>query len=265
MRKNKSLTPWQHLLGITLLVVACGGTEEDSNGNSVPDQCGPNGHAHTVSGGGTHCDCNDGYYDLSGTCVPERLPPASTTMDPDCGDYGTFNGRTCECIMGYTQIGTQENRSCVEIPLCQGLDDSFEPNNDPDRASSVLPSSESLYACPADPDWFVFEVTSGDTVRAEVRFSGASVDLDLFLYGPSSRSPRAFSVGDTGNSETAMFTARADGTAGILVSPYGIGEGEYQITVTVEDGEPSMCSPPGAVCRVADDCCSGYCHLQHCH
>ena len=59
--------------------------------------------------------------------------------------------------------------------------------------------------------------------------------------------------------------ARAEGRAGILVMPYGVGEGSYQIRVDIEPGEPPMCGGPGASCQASADCCSGNCHVGHCH
>lgn len=45
----------------------------------------------------------------------------------------------------------------------------------------------------------------------------------------------------------------------------GLGEGAYQIDVDIQAGEPPMCASPGASCRSGPDCCSGNCHVGHCH
>ena len=204
---------------------------------------------------------------------PRVIVPATTPVaapqpgpnDPDCGTHGDFNGRACVCDAGYTQTGLAEGRTCEAIPPCQGTDDGYEPNDIPAKAVDLATVSGSLFACPADADWFVFPVTAGDLVTVELRFDGALVDLDLLLYGPSSRSPRALSLDIVGNSERAAFVARTDGTAGIYVQPYGLGEGAYELLVDVRPGEAPTCAAPGAFCTSAPDCCSGICHVGHCH
>jgi hypothetical protein len=162
-------------------------------------------------------------------------------------------------------VAEGDARFCAAIPSCQGEDDGFEPNDFPADGSQLPQVSDSLYACPANADWYLFPVVAGDRVAAEIRFDGAAVDLDLFLFGPSSADPRAFSVEETGDVEFATFVARSDGTAGLLVLPYGIGEGSYEIQVDVQAGQAPVCASPGGFCQAAQDCCSGFCHFGHCH
>ena len=255
------------LVALGLLVAACGGAEVDSTSNGDESPCGPNGHLHSGAGVSAHCDCDPGYTVVDGTCVEAQstppTPPAST--DPDCGPNGVFDGRICKCDPGYTQTGLRQTRTCVQVPACQGADDQYEPNDEPSQASTITQFDGPLYACPADADWFVLSVTAGDRVRVGLRFSGAEVDLDLYLYGPSAQGPRAFSLSSNSDSEVAEFVARADGAAGVLVVPYGIGEGTYQLTVKVDSGAPPMCLSPGEFCNGSADCCSAVCHQGHCH
>lgn len=260
------------VLGFVLAAMAaCGGSEPEPNPSGA--QCGPNGRLHRGPGVEPHCHCDDGYEVQDDTCVlsvpPDdhgrTVPPPPEISGPDCGEHGQFDGDSCSCDSGFTQTGLGAERTCEEIPACMGLNDDFEPNDLPAQATMHSEVEGSLYACPADPDWFVFPVTAGDRVTAEVFFDGAAVDLDLFLFGPSSPDPRSFSVEASGDRESASFRARVDGTAGVLVMPYGIGQGSYSLTVDIEEGDAPICMGPGGFCRSSQDCCSGTCHVDHCH
>lgn len=231
--------------------------------------CGPNGVLHSGPGGDPHCDCDPGFSVVDGTCVEAAPPPAADPMpvstDPDCGSNGIFDGSSCRCDPGYTQVGLGELRTCAEIPACTSNDDAHEPNDLPGDAALLSEVDGLLYACPANPDWYIFPVTAGDRVSVLIQFDGARVDLDLVLYGPSSRNPRALSLEAAGNTEAAGFVVRADGTAGIYVVPYGTGQGGYELLVDVQSGEAPMCLGPGAFCSSSQDCCSNVCHIGHCH
>lgn len=254
-------------LAIFALAAGCGdeeGEEEVGQDVAASSPCGPNGTLHVGPGVDPHCDCNDGYTVENGICVPRQSSPV-VDQAPNCGPNGRFDGTSCSCDQGYTQTGLEADRRCERIPECQAPNDGFEPNDVPSQAVPWSEVSGSLYACPADADWYIFPVTAGDTVSVELTFSGASVDLDLLLYGPSSRNYRAFSVSAGGNREAASFVARADGTAGVWVMPYGTGEGAYDLRIDVQEGEPPMCVGPGAFCRQPADCCSNICHVGHCH
>ncbi len=254
--------------GVTLLMLgACGGSES----NSMPEdnRCGPHGSFHDDGDGTGHCHCEQGYVEENGSCVvmmmsrPQPMPKDPTK--PDCGAHGSFDGRTCQCDAGYTQTGLREARTCEAIPTCTGPDDNQEPNNLPAEAKTLPNPEGGFYACPVDPDWYFITVKEGDKVKATITFAGDKVDLDLFLYGPSSRDPRALSLEENSNVETASFVAKGNGTAGILIQPYGIGEGSYQLKVEIEAGEVPMCNGPGGACSTNQDCCSGHCHVGHCH
>jgi len=162
-------------------------------------------------------------------------------------------------------VGGAENLSCAAIPPCQGANDSFEPNDSPSRGSDLSQVRGALYACPADEDWFLFSVKAGDRVTTQIQFEGDSVDLDLFMFEPRSIDPVAFSVEAVGDSETASFVSRSSGVAALLVIPYGVGEGSYLLQVDVEAGDGPVCASPGGFCQRSSDCCSGTCHIGHCH
>lgn len=175
-----------------------------------------------------------------------------------------FDGRSCRCDPGYTQTGVGNDRSCVAIPACIGPDDAYEDNDDPDNAAAISSGSSQQYGCPADADWYVIPLEAGDELSVLIEFDGSAVDLDLFLFGPDSSGPLDFSTG-TGNEESARIVTRQAGTGGILVNPYGTGQGGYSMAVSVQGGEVPECSAPGGPCGVNGDCCSNSCHLGHCH
>lgn len=122
-----------------------------------------------------------------------------------------------------------------------------------------------LYACPQDEDWYLVGMTPGDTLPAEIRFDGAAVDLDLYVFAPQTARPADWSTSHDSSIERATFVSQSEGTAVILVVPYGTGEGAYELVANVAVGEGPMCAPPGGSCRSAGDCCSGFCHIDHCH
>lgn len=245
------------------LAAACGGTEPEPTSPANMRDCGPHGELHTSASGDSHCHCDPGYTERNGSCAASAPPPPPPRLD--CGPHGTYTGRACECDMGYTQAGLGDDRTCVALPACSMPNDRYEPNDLPSEGTMLSELSGPAYACPGDNDWYLFPVTAGDEVTVELRFRGDDVDLDLLLYGPGSSQPQAWSLASSGDRESASFVAVADGTAGILVDPYGTGEGAYEVSVEVEAGAPPMCANPGELCRSALDCCSGNCHVGHCH
>jgi hypothetical protein len=245
-------------------VFACGGPEPaEQQQEDRASSCGPHGRLHRGPGVEPHCHCDDGYEVEEGRCVEVSVMTDRST--PDCGPNGVFDGRSCDCQAGYTQTGVGADRTCQAIPACLGANDPHEPNDEPATATPFPEVTGPLYACPTEADWFTFGVTAGDRVEVEVRFDGEEVDLDLFLFGPSSSDPRALSIEAAGDMERASFVARQEGTAGALVLPYGIGEGAYEMELRIEEGEAPMCAGPGGFCRTPADCCSGICHGDHCH
>jgi len=257
-------------LGLVWGVVACGGAEGTGPAGGVDDvasNCGPHGRLVEDVAEGPNCDCDEGHAVEDGVCVEvvEEVDPVEPTQ-PNCGPHGTFDGRSCRCDSGHTQTGTGLERTCEPIPECRGPNDPHEPNDLPSEAVPLTEIGvEPLYACPAEGDWFTFPVEAGDRVVAEIRFNGQQVDLDLFAFGPSSRDARAFSISESSSVERADFQARATGTAGVLVSAYGVGEGAYELDVEIEAGELPECAPAGGFCRSSADCCSRVCHIDHCH
>jgi probable HAF family extracellular repeat protein len=84
-----------------LICAFVAGCDDDPHGHSDLE-CGPNGDAH-----GDHCDCDDGYVEENGTCVPGTPPP------PDCGEHGTADGDHCHCDDGYVE----EEGTCVPVAI----------------------------------------------------------------------------------------------------------------------------------------------------
>lgn len=250
--------PW-----LAAIVLACGGSVEPQPNAEPMADCGPHGSLHVAADGDAHCHCDSGYTEQDGSC--ELVVPPPPPRGLDCGSNGTASGRGCTCEPGYTQTASGDARTCEALPSCQGTDDDYEPNSQPTDAQLLPASGSSLYACPGDDDWFVFAVAAGDRVSVEITFDGRAVDLDLYIFDPGAAEPRGRSISTENSQESASFVASEGGTAGVLVTPYGIGEGGYQITVSIEAGEPPMCAGPGGSCRAGADCCSGQCHVGHCH
>jgi len=164
-----------------------------------------------------HCHCDDGHEVEDDRCVESVVadPPAPDPQldpeTPDCGPHGTLERGTCQCAPGHTHTGRGPAQTCAPIPECRGPNDGHEPNDDPSSATPRADVSGDLYACPAEADWFTFSVEAGNRVDVELRFDGAEVDLDLFLFGPSSPDPRARAVESSGDFERAGFVASGPG------------------------------------------------------
>ena len=85
-------------------------------------------------------------------------------------------------------------------------DDTLEPNDQRDEATSVAPDLiDGLRICPGDDDWFSIGLNAGDDIRVEIDFSHDDGDLDLLLYGPDSEEPIADSRSRT-DAEEVGFT-----------------------------------------------------------
>lgn len=247
------------------LLLALSGCGDDTSEPVTDGPCGPHGSLHSGPGSDPHCHCERGYEERDGTCV-EATPvtPREPGM-PDCGEHGHFDGQACDCHPGHTQTGLEDERTCEAIPACAGSDDPHEPNDRPEDATPSNGLGDALYACPANDDWYVFLVKAGDRVTVDLSFESNQLDLDLVLFAPNSSEPVAISDGLAGT-EQVSFTMAEDGVARVLVTPYGIGQGPYDLSMDIErEMEAPMCAPPGGSCSQPSDCCSSHCHGGHCH
>lgn len=96
------------------------GARDASTSVDAAAPCGPHGDAH-----GDHCDCNEGYVEHGGTCVPA---PTDAGVDADvedrCAPHGETHGDHCHCDEGYTE----QDGTCVTTIVDGGSD--TEPSVD---------------------------------------------------------------------------------------------------------------------------------------
>lgn len=226
---------------------------------ALPLACGGDDALERCAGDDPAC-VGDGLIEDAG------VPDADASAPADgCGPHGRLDGLQCRCDPGFTQDGLGDAITCVAIPGCAGSNDEFEPNDEPALATRLPgPTTVEAYICPADGDWYVLPLEAGDTIRASAVFDGPAVDIDLYLFGPTSPSPVDASAG-LESVERVEFTTPRAGSAGIYVRGYGIGEGDYELRIETVAGEVPPCAGPGGFCRTNADCCSNDCHINHCH
>lgn len=82
---------------------------------AATDPCGPNGESHD-----DHCDCDPGYVEVGGRCVPRDAGnddagsrDGASDASLECSGHGHLHGGVCHCDIGYT-IGTTPT-TCVAL------------------------------------------------------------------------------------------------------------------------------------------------------
>jgi len=141
--------------------------------------------------------------------------------------------------VGYRmQLSVRENVD----PNC--IDNQFEPNEFASTAP-ILPAGtyEGLQTCPGDKDFFGVEVPEGFTLTAQLRFSHADGDLDLFLRDRNER-PVATSGSSTDNEEVVFTNPGSLGSGFTLeVRPVNGAVAPYSLVLTLEEEDINNCSP----------------------
>jgi len=123
-------------------------------------------------------------------------------------------------------------------------DDGFEPNNDKDTASPIVPQTfDNLHVCPGDPDWYKIRVNAGERLSVDANFTHSDEgDLDLVVYRPDGTTVLGESRSSTDHE--AVQTAVLDVTGDYLVKVSGANAAAtntYQLVVSKTDA-PNTCT-----------------------
>jgi hypothetical protein len=125
-------------------------------------------------------------------------------------------------------------------------DDVYEPNDGFDEATPLpLGTTIDGIACADDLDVFVVELTAGQTLTADLEFSHAEGDLDLFLLEPAGDGwiQRDQSTSVTDN-ERIVHEATRTGPHYLVVAGWEGAQARYRLTVNVTGSPPPPPPPP---------------------
>lgn len=157
----------------------------------APGDCGPNGRSH-----GDHCDCDEGFVERDGCCVP---PPPCSGPDDEL----------------------EENDSPAEATPVPATGASYE-------SLRHCPADSDMFAIPLARGQRV-------EVRATFTHARGDIDLYLFrpnTADPGHARPVARSNGSA-NNERIAYTATEDGAYLLWVTGYNGAENAYGLSVQI--------------------------------
>lgn len=156
-----------------------------------PGDCGPHGRSH-----GSHCDCDDGFVERGGCCVP---PPACSLPDDDLEENDTS-------ATGTVVSGGALARG--DLRVCPGDLDVFRVSL---RTGQRVEAALRFAHANGDIDAYLFAPGTSDFGHATPLARGNSADDD----------------------ERLAFTARRDGEHLLVVLGYEGAENAYALDVSV--------------------------------
>lgn len=191
-------------------------------------------------GGGDDDAAKDGGGGDGGLRLDGRVADSSVAVDsgdPDgCGPNGEDDGQGgCLCDEGYYNIN--DGGICLPPPACLGADDLLEPNDTPQTGTMLTATTVTtgLRVCPANDDWYRVTLAAGQKLTADVVFTPAMGDLDVYLWPAGADlvndNPVAFSENVT-EDENIMYTATTAGEYWMLVYGYEAAQNTYSMTIT---------------------------------
>jgi hypothetical protein len=121
--------------------------------------------------------------------------------------------------------------AAIEV-LVVCLEDAFEPNNAPTQAINLSSGAyPELALCPADYDWYTFDVSAGKVVSVDINFVHDDGDLDLRLYHESSfNQPVASSLSKSDNESIEYITLQS-GVYFIRVNGFAGSGNQYDLSL----------------------------------
>ncbi len=172
----------------------------------------------------------------------------STTDNESITLAAPSDGRYVLRVFMTQDLGPQPgNTYSLDLGLECG-EDRFEPN---DTEATARPSTPpvgelNLAVCPENDDFYAFNVTLGQEIRIEARFSDADGDIDLRLIEPSGTT--AQSASSTSDNETIVHTAEETGRYVLRVFLFGDSGrrpgNRYDLDITVGGATPPVNPPP---------------------
>jgi len=170
------------------------------------------GEEVTVNLAFTHAegDVDLELYDDTATVVDSStsLGDGESVTYTATGDGSYFARVFLATDLGGTPGNNYDINVEVVAPVC--TDDFLEDNDDYASAmpipAALLPG---LNACPADDDFFIIDLLTGDALDVDLLFSHAEGDIDVYLRDPSAAAVASGTSSD--DNESLSWTATADG------------------------------------------------------
>ena len=157
---------------------------------------------------------------VSAAAVPAGIPYADYTFQAVA--YNPATG----AITGAAPVTITHEEAA---PTC--IDDAYEPNDGPLDTIPAAPAADfGLQICEGSRvDWFAIDLVAGETLNADIFFSDAEGDLDLYLTdavvevtGDADLAANYFVRGYSGSDdESITYTAAAAGTYYLAVHMFG--------------------------------------------
>ncbi len=125
-------------------------------------------------------------------------------------------------------------------PTCP--DDSFEDNDSPETAASVVPGTfDDMIVCPGDVDMFKVRLERGERLTATINFSHAAGDLDLSILTGDGRTTIVESLSQTDNETITTPSIEVSGDFLVVVQSLSPAVGNTYDLVLVKSGTPVVC------------------------
>ena len=140
------------------------------------------------------------------------------------------------------QVANSYSLLAVREEFVQCTDDSFEPNNTPNDATTVSEQDYPNLACCGEPDWYKIDLNTGDKLEVLITFVQENGDLDLWVFdsatvfgGDTLSCDNALGCGitETSNEEVTVESIPADGTYYLAVGPYQNAKNTYDMLIVV--------------------------------
>lgn len=235
------MTCTRHTLALLLMsllspLMGCGGETQGEDAEDSVVVCGPNEVIHDGPDVEPYCRCADGYeFHLKEGCLPEQAESPEVINDPS---------------------DMQADREQEDLPRSLPLSCWLPPGSYCDPRSAASCDTAAGETC--------------DVVRSEgalrvACLSGPNTQTLGQSCDPASGSYCAKELHCVEEGVCRRFCCDSSECGeGMFCRPLSTQLGSLGVCEQGEAPEP-QCAEPGAFCAQATDCCSGYCHVGHCH
>ncbi|MBW2702499.1 MAG: PPC domain-containing protein [Deltaproteobacteria bacterium] len=122
--------------------------------------------------------------------------------------------------------------------------DAFEPNDQPNQAGELTPSTYSNLTCCGEPDWYRLDLSQGDSLSVSIDFINDNGDLDLWIFDVDALGDETLgcenalgcSTTEADGEAVDGIAIPANGTYYIAVAPYQGAQNAYSMLVDVQGG-----------------------------
>jgi len=151
------------------------------------------------------------FWDPTVTSV---LTSGETTDDDEVFSYpvvidGTYYVQVALIVDSGSVPGNPYEMTVTSAPTC--APDAYEPNDSIGAATSIpIGNTAGATVCELEPDYYSFNLNTGDNVTVGINFPHAEGDLDLFLY--DDLGVEVASSDSVSDDEVILYTALGAGT-----------------------------------------------------